>query len=116
MGLHVAYVFVNPVGGPGVIFALGQALGFLLLGATALPVHGAVLVVGARKSRLPVNGMATARQACIGGVFSAPLVGAVYHPRLAPVGLLLALVGNLVGTYLGLATARVCGWIESIAK
>jgi uncharacterized membrane protein len=38
---------------------------------------------------------------------SAPLVAAIYHPAMAPVGLLLAVLGNVVGTYLGRAVAQV---------
>jgi uncharacterized membrane protein len=104
------------LGAQASLSALQQAPAFLVLGAVALLVHGSILVVGARVSRLPFSLMATASQACIGGVVSAPLVGAVYHPRLAPVGLLLALVGNLVGTYVGLATAWTCYWVESFIK
>jgi uncharacterized membrane protein len=50
----------------------------------------------------------------VGGVVSAPLVGAVYHQSLAPVGLLLALAGNAIGTYLGLASATLCRWLTSL--
>ena len=46
------------------------------------------------------------RQACVGGYSSAPLVAAIYQPAMAPVGLLLAVLGNVVGTYLGLAVAQ----------
>ena len=38
---------------------------------------------------------------------SAPLVAAIYHPAMAPVGLLLAVLGNVAGTYLGLAVAQL---------
>lgn len=104
------------LGAQASLSALRQAPSFLVLGAVALFVHGTVLVAGARLSRLSFPLLATASQACIGGVVSAPLVGAVYHPNLAPVGLLLALVGNLIGTYVGLAAAWACYGIESILK
>jgi uncharacterized membrane protein len=42
---------------------------------------------------------------------SAPIVAAVYRPELAAVGLLLAVLGNVFGTYLGLMTARLLQWI-----
>jgi uncharacterized membrane protein len=52
--------------------------------------------------------LATASQANLGGVVSAPLVGAVYHRALAPAGLMLALAFNAVGTYVGWMAAAVC--------
>ena len=56
-----------------------------------------------RLLRAPLFFFAAASQACVGGYSSAPLVAAIYHPAMAPVGLLLAVLGNVLGTYLGLA-------------
>jgi uncharacterized membrane protein len=47
-----------------------------------------------------------ASQACAGGYSSAPIV-AIDHPARAPVGLLLAVLGNVIGTYAGLLVAQV---------
>jgi uncharacterized membrane protein len=55
--------------------------------------------------------LAAASQANIGGPASAPVVAGIYQPGLAPVGLLLAVLGNIMGTYAGLACAAVCAWI-----
>jgi len=55
--------------------------------------------------------LATASQANIGGLVSAPLVGAVYHQSLAPVGLLLAMAGNALGTYAGMLAAWLSRWM-----
>jgi uncharacterized membrane protein len=52
--------------------------------------------------------VAAASQANIGGVASAPVVAEVYHPGLASVGLLLAILGNIVGTWLGILCAQLC--------
>ena len=57
--------------------------------------------------RAPLFFLGAASQACVGGYSSAPLVAAIYHPAMAPVGLLLAVLGNVVGTYLGLAVAQL---------
>ena len=74
-------------------------------------VHGTTLLVAGRLFRIPLGILATASQANIGGLVSAPLVGAVYRRSLAPVGLLLAIDGNAAGTYLGLAAATFCQWV-----
>jgi uncharacterized membrane protein len=52
--------------------------------------------------------VAVASQANIGGVASAPIVAAIYEPGLASVGLLLAILGNIIGTYLGILTGQLC--------
>ena len=60
-----------------------------------------------RLLRAPVFFFGAASQACLGGYSSAPVVAAIYEPAMAPLGLLLAVLGNLAGTYLGLFTAEV---------
>ena len=67
-----------------------------------------VLLIGARMMRAPLFLVAAASQANIGGVASAPVVAAVYEPGLASVGLLLAILGNIVGTYLGILVGQIC--------
>ena len=79
-------------------------------GGVAL-LHGAATLLTGRCFRITLGVLATASQANLGGVVSAPLVGAVYHQSLAPVGLLLAMAGNAVGTYLGWLAATLCRWL-----
>jgi uncharacterized membrane protein len=51
--------------------------------------------------RAPVFFLAVGSQANIGGAASAPVVASAFHPALAPVGVLLAVLGYVVGTYGG---------------
>lgn len=80
---------------------------FVLLGGLVIVVHAAVLFAGVRLLRAPLFFFAAASQACVGGYSSAPLVAAVYQPSMAPVGLLLAVLGNVLGAYLGLVVAQL---------
>jgi uncharacterized membrane protein len=77
-------------------------------GLTIVAVHAVVILIGARLLRAPLFLVAAASQANIGGVASAPVVAEVYHPGLASVGLLLAILGNIVGTWLGIVCAQLC--------
>ena len=43
--------------------------------------------------------MAVGSQANIGGAASAPVIASAFHPSLAPVGVLLAVLGYALGTY-----------------
>jgi uncharacterized membrane protein len=47
----------------------------------------------------------------IGGPASAPVVAGLYHPAMAPVGLLMAVAGYVLGIYGGLLTAWILGLI-----
>jgi uncharacterized membrane protein len=58
--------------------------------------------------KAPLFLVAAASQANVGGVASAPVVAEVYQPGLASVGLLLAILGNIFGTYFGIICAQLC--------
>ena len=91
--------------------ALWSAPAWILVGLGVVTLHAAVLLVTGRLLRIPLGILATASQANIGGVVSAPMVGAVYHQSLVPVGLLLAMAGNALGTYFGLLSATIARWL-----
>jgi len=67
--------------------------------------------LAARLMKAPMFLAVVASQANIGGVASAPIVAAVYQPGLASVGLLLAILGNIMGTYLGILSGQLCRWL-----
>lgn len=70
-----------------------------LIGAVWIAVHAVLLLAVAWLLRAPVFLMAVGSQANVGGAASAPVVAAAFHPALAPVGVLLAVLGYAVGTY-----------------
>jgi uncharacterized membrane protein len=59
---------------------------------------GLMFVVG-YVIRAPYFFLAVGSKANIGGAASAPVVAAAFHPSLAPVGVLLAVLGYALGTY-----------------
>ena len=79
----------------------------VLFGVVVIAVHAAVLLAAIRLLRAPLFFFGAASQACTGGVSSAPIVADIYQPGAAPVGLLLAVVGNVAGTYAGLLVAQL---------
>jgi uncharacterized membrane protein len=85
---------------------LAQPL-WIVAGALILAVHGAVLLLALRLLRAPSFFFGAASQAAVGGYASAPVVAEIYQRGLAPVGLLLAVVGNVLGTYIGLAVGQL---------
>jgi uncharacterized membrane protein len=59
----------------------------------------------AKAIRSPYFFLAVGSKANIGGAASAPVVAAAFHPSLAPVGVLLAVLGYALGTYGAWASA-----------
>jgi uncharacterized membrane protein len=55
--------------------------------------------------------MAVGSQANVGGAASAPIVASAFHPSLAPVGVLLAVLGYAIGTY----GAWICGILMQVS-
>lgn len=107
VGNFFLYLLLTTIGAQADLRAVLQAPLFLLVGAVWLLVHAAVLFLGGRLLKAPMFLIATGSQANIGGVVSAPIVASVYQPSLAPVGLLLGVLGNIVGLYAGLLCASL---------
>ena len=111
VGYPCLYLVLASLGAQASLSALAATPVWIVVGASCVALHAVILLVAGRMLRLPFGVLATASQANVGGVVSAPLVGAVYDQALMPVGLLLAVAGNAVGTFLGLAAAGLARWL-----
>jgi uncharacterized membrane protein len=107
-GYDLLYFVLTAIGAKASVASIGSALVLIGAGLLIVAVHMVFSLVGARLLRAPLFLVAAASQANIGGVASAPVVAEVYHPGLASVGLLLAILGNIVGTWLGIICAQLC--------
>ena len=70
-----------------------------------------VNVLSGKIIKAPYFFLAVGSKANIGGAASAPVVAAAFHPALAPVGVLLAVLGYALGTY----GAYICGLLMQAA-
>jgi len=107
-GYDLLYFVLTAIGAKASVASIGSAVVLVAAGLVIVAVHAVVMLVAARLMRVPLFLVAAASQANIGGVASAPVVAEVYHPGLASVGLLLAILGNIVGTWLGILCAQLC--------
>jgi len=105
------YLVLTTLGAQADLRAVFNAPIFFLVGAVWILFHALILFAGGRLLRAPLFLIATGSQANIGGVVSAPIVASVYQPSLAPVGLLLAVLGNIIGLYAGLLCAALLQWV-----
>jgi uncharacterized membrane protein len=90
-----------------------EARYFLALGATWMLVHIIILLAVGKLIRAPFFFVAVGSQANIGGAASAPVVAGAFNPVLAPVGVLLAIAGYVLGTYAGWTCITVCRLIST---
>jgi uncharacterized membrane protein len=116
VGYAMLYLVLASIGAKTSLadFELHSVLVLLLAGFVWIGIHAVFIVVAGRLLRAPMSLLAAASQANIGGTASAPVVAAVYHPALATVGLLLAVLGNIIGTYLGLVCTQLCHWVSRL--
>lgn len=105
LGSALLYVLVATIGMNMDLKAVFTHSGLFMVGAIWIAFHGGLMLLVARLIRAPVFFMAVGSQANIGGAASAPIVASAFHPALAPVGVLLAVLGYAVGTY----AAWLCG-------
>lgn len=70
----------------------------LLVGTLWITLHVVFVVIIARLIRAPLFYLCVASNANTGGASSAPIVATAFHPALAPVGVLLGVLGYVVGT------------------
>lgn len=85
MKMNVLEIFDNP--------------GLFGVGAIWMAIHVLLLFVVGKIIKAPFFFLAVGSKANIGGAASAPVVAAAFHPALAPVGVLLAVLGYALGTY-----------------
>ncbi|MFT5756440.1 MAG: putative membrane protein [Alteromonadaceae bacterium] len=105
IGSAFLYVLIATIGTKMDVRMIFDAPVYFMIGVIWMLVHASLMLVVAKLIKAPVFYMAVASQANVGGAASAPVVASAFHPSLAPVGVLLAVLGYTVGTYM----AWLCG-------
>lgn len=99
MGSVFIYILVATIGMQMNIKEVFEAPGLFLVGVVWMLVHVSLLLFVAWLIKAPFFFVAVGSQANIGGAASAPVVASAFSPALAPVGVLLAVLGYALGTY-----------------
>lgn len=111
VGSVFIYFLVATIGMKMDILKMFDNPGLFLIGGIWMLIHIGFMVLTAKLIRAPYFFLAVGSKANIGGAASAPVVAAAFHPSLAPVGVLLAVLGYALGTY----GAWLCGLLMQIA-
>jgi uncharacterized membrane protein len=110
VGSIFIYILVATIGMKMNVLKIFDNPGLFLVGGIWMIIHVALLLIIAKIIKSPYFFLAVGSKANIGGAASAPVVAAAFHPSLAPVGVLLAVLGYALGTY----GAWLCGILMQI--
>jgi len=105
------YILVAAIGTHMDVMAIFDEPGLFLIGLIWMVFHVGLLLLVAKWIKAPFFFLAVGSTANVGGAASAPVVAAAFHPALAPVGVLLAVLGYVLGTY----GAWLCGVMMEMA-
>ena len=79
----------------------------IAIGLIWMFIHVLILLITAKIIKAPFFFVAVGSQANVGGAASAPVVASAFSPALAPVGVLLAVLGYALGTYGAIVCAEM---------
>ncbi len=112
VGSAFVYILVATIGMHMDIKAVAEAPLLFAVGLVWISIHAGLLLTVGYLIKAPLFFVAVGSQANVGGAASAPVVASAFHPSLAPVGVLLAVLGYALGTY----GAWICGQMMRIVS
>ncbi len=112
MGSVFIYILVATIGMKMNILEAFQNLHYFVIGLIWMAIHVSVLLLVAKLIKAPFFFVAVGSQANVGGAASAPVVASAFSPALAPVGVLLAVLGYALGTYGAIVATQLMQWIH----
>ena len=91
---------------------LTQAPLYIFAGFVIIAIHVVIMVIFAKLFKLDLFSLGVASLANIGGVASAPILASAYSKALIPIGVLMAMMGYILGTFGGLMVGKVLEMIH----
>ncbi len=101
------YVIIALIGSKAVIESFSGLGIYVGAGFSILVIHAAIMIIGAKIFKLDLFSIAVASLSNIGGVASAPILAATYNKNLVSVGVLMAIMGYIIGTFGGLLVGNI---------
>lgn len=99
LGSVLLYVLVATIGMQMDLMAIFDSPILFLIGILWMFFHITIMLIVAYIIKAPFFFVAVGSQANVGGAASAPIVASAFNASLAPVGVLMAVLGYAVGTY-----------------
>ncbi|HKM94412.1 MAG TPA: DUF819 family protein [Prolixibacteraceae bacterium] len=105
------YILVATIGMKMNLLEAFANLHYFVIGIIWMLIHIALLLTMAKLIKAPFFFVAVGSQANVGGAASAPIVASAFGTALAPVGVLLAVLGYALGTYGAIICAQLMQWV-----
>ena len=112
LGSVFLYLLVASIGAHAQFSNVLEVPGLVAVGVVWMLFHVTIMFIVRRITKSPIFFLAIGSKANVGGAASAPILASAFHPSLAPVGVLLAVGGYVLGTYAGL----LCAWLLELVS
>jgi len=112
IGSIFIYILVATIGMKMDILSIFDNPSLFIIGLIWMIIHATLLIIVAKIIKAPFFFLAVGSKANVGGAASAPILASAFHPSLAPVGVLLAVMGYAIGTY----GAWLCGILMQVVS
>ncbi len=112
LGTMMLYLIVALIASRVNFGELAEAPLYIAAGFVILLIHALIMLFFAKRFKLDLFSIGVASLANIGGVASAPILASAYSRALIPIGVLMAMMGYILGTFGGLLVGKV---LETIA-
>ena len=112
IGSIFIYILVATIGMKMDILSIFDNPSLFIIGLIWMIIHAILLIIVAKIIKAPFFFLAVGSKANVGGAASAPILASAFHPSLAPVGVLLAVMGYAIGTY----GAWLCGILMQVVS
>jgi uncharacterized membrane protein len=111
LGNIMLYLIVALIASRANFAELTQAPLYIMAGFMIIAIHLIIMVLFAKLFKLDLFSLGVASLANIGGVASAPILASAYSKALIPIGVLMAMMGYIIGTFGGLMVGRILALI-----
>ncbi|UPT78567.1 DUF819 family protein [Sulfurovum sp. XGS-02] len=107
IGSIILYLIVALIASRANFSELTEAPLYIIAGFVIIAIHASIMILFAKLFRLDLFSLGVASLANIGGVASAPILASAYSKALIPIGVLMAMMGYIIGTFGGLMVGKI---------
>lgn len=114
LGTVLLYALITTIGMQMNILAILDNPGLFIVGILWISFHALLLIIVGKIFKVPFFYFAVGSMANVGGVASASVTSAAFHPSLISVGVILSVFSYAIGTYAGWLTAILMQMVSPI--
>jgi uncharacterized membrane protein len=101
------YIIIALIASRASFTELKEAPLYIFSGFIIITIHASLMVLFGKIFKLDLFSLGVASLANIGGIASAPILAGAYNRSLIPIGILMAMVGYIIGTFVGLFVSKI---------